>query len=326
MGLLVAGRWQNQWYDTKESAGHFKRQEQAFRHWITNDASQGANVASAFTPDPNRYHLYVSLACPWAHRVLIMRALKGLETFFPVSVVHWNMGGKGWDFSAGPGVIGDPIHNARYLYEIYQNADKNFTGRVTVPIVWDKKTNQIVNNESSEIIRMMNTAFDSVGALPGNFYPPHLKDEIDVVNSRIYETLNNGVYKSGFATTQSAYEAAVYPLFDTLDWLEKRLNSRRYLVGNQLTEADIRLFSTLIRFDLVYFSHFKCNIRRLSDYPGLWAYTRDLYQNPKIRATVDFDHIKNHYYGSHAKINPSLIIPAGPVLDFDLPHNREMLA
>ncbi|WP_405227098.1 glutathione S-transferase family protein [Lentisalinibacter sediminis] len=323
MGLLVDGQWKDQWYDTESTGGKFKRQEQAYRHWITADGEPGPSGEGGFAAEPDRYHLYVSLACPWAHRALIVRALKGLEDMVPVSVVHWYMAEHGWTFESGPGVIPDPIHNAERLYQLYQKADPTFTGRVTVPVVWDRKRDTIVNNESSEIIRMLNSAFDHLGAAPGDYYPESLREEIDAVNERVYHTLNNGVYKSGFATTQEAYEEAVYPLFETMDWLEERLAGSRWLVGNTLTEADIRLFTTLVRFDPVYHGHFKCNVRRLTEYPNLWGFTRDLYQYREIRETVNFEHIKKHYYASHETINPTRIVPVGPDLDFEAPHGRE---
>jgi len=323
MGLLVDGQWKDQWYDTDSTGGKFKRQEQAYRNWLTADGEPGPSGEGGFAAAPDRYHLYVSLACPWAHRALIVRALKGLEEMLPVSVVHWYMAEHGWTFEPGPGVVPDPVHGVDRLYQLYQKADPSFTGRVTVPVLWDKQRDTIVNNESSEIIRMLNAAFDDLGAEPGDYYPESLREEIDAVNERVYHTLNNGVYKSGFATTQEAYEEAVYPLFETLDWLEERLAASRWLVGGTLTEADIRLFTTLVRFDPVYHGHFKCNLRQLKDYPNLWGFTRDLYQHPKIRATVNFEHIKKHYYQSHDTINPTRIVPAGPVLDFDAPHGRE---
>jgi putative glutathione S-transferase len=264
----------------------------------------------------------VSLACPWAHRTLIVRALKGLEQIVPVSVTHWLMAEHGWTFAQGEGVIPDPLFNSRYLHELYTRADPNYTGHASVPVLWDKHTQTIVNNESSEIIRMFNTAFNAVGAGPGDFYPRDKREEIDAVNARVYDTLNNGVYKSGFATTQTAYEEAVVPLFDTLDWLEERLGQSRFLIGDNLTEADIRLFTTLVRFDVVYNGHFKCNIRRIADYKHLWAYTRDIYQLPGVAPTVNFQHIKRHYYMSHKRINPTGIVPVGPVLDFEAPAER----
>jgi putative glutathione S-transferase len=269
-----------------------------------------------------RYHLYVSLACPWAHRTLIMRALKGLQAIIPISVTHWLMAEHGWTFTAGDGVIPDPLYNSRYLYELYSRADETYSGRSTVPILWDHHTQTIVNNESADIIRMLGSAFDRAGAKPGDYYPEALRGEIDAINQRVYGTLNNGVYKAGFATTQAAYEAAVSPLFDTLDWLEDKLSRSRYLCGEAITEADIRLFTTLVRFDAVYHGHFKCNIRRIVDYRNLWAYTRDLFQTPGIGETVNFGHIKRHYYMSHRRINPTGIVPAGPVLDFQAPADR----
>jgi len=272
---------------------------------------------------PGRYHLYVSLACPWAHRTLIMRALKGLENVVTASVTHWLMGAQGWTFEPGDGVVPDTLYGSRYLHEVYARADGTYSGRVTVPVLWDQHTQSIVNNESADIIRMLGKAFDGIGARPGDYYPANLRDEIDAVNERVYDTLNNGVYKAGFATTQAAYEAAVVPLFETLDWLEQRLAHTRYLVGDKLTEADIRLFTTLIRFDSVYHGHFKCNLRRLVDYPRLWAYTRDIYQLSGVAGTVNLAHIKGHYYGSHRQINPTGIVPLGPYLDLDEPAGRD---
>ena len=319
MGLLVDGQWQDQWYDTKSTGGRYKRQEQAFRSWITADGSAGPSGTGGFAAEKNRYHLYVSFACPWAHRTLIFRELKGLQEHLPVSVVHWLMGDHGWSFAAAPGATGDALFDADYLYQLYQRADPQFTGRVTVPVLWDTKTDQIVNNESSEIIRMLNHAFDDLGAASGDYYPEALRDEIDAVNAKVYGAVNNGVYKTGFASTQEAYEEALHPLFETLDWLEQRLDSRDYLVGDQLTEADVRLFTTLIRFDAVYVVHFKCNIRRIADYPNLWRFTRNMYQDERIRPTVNFEHIKKHYFVSHTKINPFGIVPAGPAIDYDQP-------
>ncbi len=326
MGLLVNGEWQDQWYDTESTGGRFKRQEQAFRSWITADGSPGPSGQGGYAAAADRYHLYVGLACPWAHRTLIMRALKGLEDFLPLSIVHWHMADSGWTFAEGDGVVGDPINGAGFLYQVYTAADSGFTGRVTVPILWDNKTGSIVSNESSEIIRMLNTAFDGVGAADVDYYPEAHRHEIDQINQRVYATLNNGVYKSGFATTQEAYEENVFPLFETLDWLEELLTTRRFLAGARFTEADIRLFTTLVRFDVVYVGHFKCNLRRLVDYPNLWAYTREIYQHPKIRPTVNFEHIKKHYYVSHPNVNPTGIVPAGPALDYEEPHDRQRLA
>ena len=322
MGLLVEGQWQDQWYDTKSSGGRFKREDAGFRNWVTVEGSAGPSGMSGFKAEPNRYHLYVSLACPWAHRTTIYRKLKGLEDMISLSVVSPYMGENGWTFEKYPGVIADPINHADKLYEVYIAAKPDYTGRVTVPILWDKKTNRIVSNESSEIIRMFNSAFDEVGALPGNFLPADKQAEIDEINTFVYHAINNGVYKTGFATTQDAYEEALFELFVALDNMEARLQDKRYLTGDTITEADWRLFSTLMRFDAVYVGHFKCNIRRIVDYPNLWGYLRDLYQVPGIADTVNMDHIKTHYYGSHATINPTGIIPVGPALDFDLPHQR----
>lgn len=324
MGLLVNGVWHEQEPEpTRISAGgHFERTETAFRNWVTPTGRPGRTGHDGFAASPGRYHLYVSLACPWAHRTLIMRVLKGLEQIVSVSVTHWMMGEQGWTFAQGEGVIPDPLFNSRFLHELYTRADSAYTGRVSVPVLWDRHTQTIVNNESAEIIRMFNSAFDAVGATPGDYYPKEQRAEIDAINARVYETLNNGVYKAGFATTQAAYEDAVLPLFDTLDWLEERLGQARFLLGERLTEADIRLFTTLVRFDAVYYGHFKCNLRRIIDYPNLWAYTRDIYQLPGVAATVNLAHIKRHYYMSHKRINPTGIVPAGPVLDFDAPAER----
>jgi putative glutathione S-transferase len=326
MGLLIDGVWQDAWYDTKSTGGRFIRKDSAFRSWVTPDGSPGPTGQGGFKAEPGRYHLYVSLACPWAHRTLIFRALKGLEGMIGLSVVHWRMLEQGWSFEPGPGVIPDPIRNARYLHEVYTAAEPAYSGRVTVPVLWDRARGTIVNNESSEIIRMLNTAFDGVGAKLGDYYPEHLRAEIDALNARIYDTVNNGVYKAGFATTQEAYEEAVRPLFETLDWLDERLASRRYLCGDRLTEADWRLFTTLLRFDPVYVGHFKCNLRRIADYPNLSGYLRDLYQVPGVAGTVNLQHIKGHYYESHRTINPSGIVPLGPILDLDRPSGRERLS
>jgi putative glutathione S-transferase len=313
MGLLVDGVWHDKWYDTGESGGRFVRRESQFRNWVTPDGAPGPSGEGGFPAEAGRYHLYVSLACPWAHRTLIFRALKGLESMIGVSVVHWLMREEGWTFAEGPGVVPDTINGAGRLFEVYLRAQPGYTGRVTVPVLWDKQRETIVNNESSEIIRMFNSAFDGVGAAPGDYYPTALREEIDAVNARVYATLNNGVYRSGFATTQAAYEEAVGPLFDTLDWLEERLSDGRpYLLGGTLTEADWRLFTTLVRFDAVYVGHFKCNRRRITDYPGLSAYVRRLYEQPGVAATVDLQHIKRHYYESHRHINPTGIVPVGP--------------
>jgi putative glutathione S-transferase len=325
MGLLVDGKWTDRWYDTRSTGGRFVRHESSFRNWITADGSPGPSGEGGFKAEPGRYHLYVSLACPWAHRTLIFRALKGLENAISLSVVHWLMGKEGWTFDEGPGVVPDPILGARRLYEVYLRSDPVYTGRVSVPVLWDKRRNVIVSNESSEIIRMLNSAFDAVGAAPGDFYPADLRETIDSLNARIYDTVNNGVYKAGFATTQEAYEEAVRSLFATFDPLEERLARERYLCGARLTEADWRLFTTLVRFDPVYVGHFKCNVKRLIDYPNLWGFARELYQYPGVSGTVNFTHIKRHYYQSHSQINPTGIVPLGPEIDFPAPHGRDHL-
>lgn len=325
MGLLIDGVWYDQWYDTKSTGGRFVRQESQFRNWITPDGGPGPTGKGGFKAERGRYHLYVSYACPWAHRTLIFRALKGLTNAISLSVVHWFMGEQGWTFADGPGVIPDENNGADYLHQIYTKVDPKYTGRVTVPVLWDKEKNTIVSNESAEIIRMLNSAFDNLGATPGDYYPAPLRDEIDELNDRIYQTVNNGVYKAGFATTQTAYEEAVKSLFATLDDLEKNLEKQRYFLGDRQTEADWRLFTTLLRFDPVYVGHFKCNLRRLVDYPYLWAYVRDLYQTPGVAETVNWQHIKGHYYQSHKTINPTGIVPLGPEIDFTAPHHRDRL-
>ena len=317
MGLLVDGQWVDQWYDTKKTGGRFVRTQTQFRNWITADGSAGPTGQAGYKAETNRYHLYVSLACPWASRTLMIRTLKGLEDMISISVVHPLMLEHGWTFEEGEGVIGDPIFKARYLHEIYTAVKPDYTGRVTVPVLFDKKTKTIVNNESSEIIRMLNTAFDGLGAKSGNYVPDQWLEEIDVVNDFVYHRINNGVYKAGFATKQEVYEEEVTTLFAALDQMEERLAGQDYLVGNRLTEADIRLFTTLVRFDAVYFGHFKCNLKPLTAYPKLWAYTKRIYQLPGMAQTVNFDHIKRHYYGSHKTINPTGVIPMGPTLDWD---------
>ena len=317
MGLLVDGQWVDQWYDTKKTGGRFVRTQTQFRNWITADGSAGPTGQAGYKAEANRYHLYVSLACPWASRTLMIRTLKGLEDMISISVVHPLMLENGWTFEEGEGVIGDPIFQARYLHEIYTAVKPDYTGRVTVPVLFDKKTKTIVNNESSEIIRMLNTAFDGLGAKPGNYVPDQWLEEIDTVNDFVYHRINNGVYKAGFATKQEVYEEEVTALFAALDQMEVRLAGQDYLVGNRLTEADIRLFTTLVRFDAVYFGHFKCNLKPLTAYPNLWAYTKRIYQLPGMAQTVNFDHIKRHYYGSHKTINPTGVIPMGPTLDWD---------
>lgn len=325
MGRLIDGAWQDRWYDTRKTGGKFVRRDSAFRNWVTPDGRPGPTGRGGFKAEAGRYHLYVSMACPWAHRTLIFRVLKGLEDIISVSVVNPLMLEHGWTFDPGEGVVPDDVSGARYLYEIYAKADPHYSGRVTVPVLWDKKTGTIVNNESAEIIRMFNSAFDDVGATGPDFYPTDLRDDIDLLNDFVYGRVNNGVYKSGFATSQKAYDDAVLALFDALDTLEERLSGQRYLLGNRITEADWRLFTTLVRFDAVYVGHFKTNLKRLVDYPNLWAFTRELYQSTGVAATVDMDHIKNHYYRSHQTINPTGIVPAGPTIDFTAPHGRDRL-
>jgi glutathionyl-hydroquinone reductase len=320
MGYLVEGRWTS---TDQRPAGQFIRGDSQFRNWITSDGLPGPSGVGGFKAEAGRYHLYVSLACPWASRALIFRSLKGLDDrMVGLSVTHWLMAEHGWTFAHGEGVVADTVNGVELLHQLYTRANPTYSGRVTVPVLWDKQRHTIVSNESAEIIRMFNSAFDGVGARPGDYYPESLRAEIDRINMRIYNTLNNGVYKAGFAGTQEAYEAAVLPLFQTLDWLEEHLQSHRFLVGEKPTEADWRLFTTLVRFDAVYYGHFKCNIRRLIDYPNLWAYTRELYQWPGIAATVNLMHIKRHYYMSHRHINPTGIVPVGPVIDFDAPSGR----
>ena len=325
MGQLVDGKWHDVWYDTRSTGGRFKRAAAGFRNWVTPDGSPGPSGDGGFKAEPGRYHLYISLACPWAHRTLIFRRLKGLEEMIGLSAVNAFNGSEGWTFEAGPGVIPDTVNDAQRLHEIYTKADATYSGRVTVPVLWDKERQTIVNNESAEIIRMFNSAFDQAGAAPGDFYPAPLRDEIDALNDLIYPNVNNGVYRAGFATTQDAYNEAVADVFAALDQLEARLATRRYLTGEQITEADWRLFTTLIRFDAVYHGHFKCNVRQLQSYPNLWGYLRDLYQQPGIAETVDIDYIKDHYYRSHTSINPTGIVPKGPALDFSSPHERHLV-
>lgn len=325
MGLLVEGQWQDRWYDTDSSGGRFEREAARFSNWVTADGRAGPTGAAGFRAEPDRYHLYVSYACPWAHRTLILRTLKELERLIPLSVVHWHMGAKGWTFAPADGVVADPIHHAECLFEVYTAADPQYTGRVTVPVLWDKHRQTIVSNESADIIRMFNSAFDGLGAADGDYYPGQLQTDIDRFNARVYRDVNNGVYQAGFATTQQAYEEAVNPLFEALDWLDERLAENRYLCGRRLTEADWRLFTTLFRFDPVYVGHFKCNQRRLIDYPNLWPYARDLYQVPGIADTTRMDHIKSHYYTSHPAINPTGIVPVGPRIDYDEPQDRRRL-
>lgn len=318
MGLLVDGEWHDEWYDTKKSGGRFIRSDSQFRNWITKDGSPGPTGEGGFKAEPNRYHLYVSYACPWASRTLIMRSLKGLSDIISVSAVHPLMAENGWTFEDGPGVVKDPIHNAKYMHEIYTHVEPEYSGRVTVPVLYDKKTDKIVNNESSEIMRMFNSAFEGLESNDYDFAPEELLDEIDEMNDFVYDTINNGVYKSGFATEQDVYEEEVTKLFDALDKLEAHLETNEYLVGGKITEADWRLFTTLVRFDPVYHGHFKCNLRQLMDYKNLWRYTRELYNWPGVKETVNFDHIKEHYYMSHDTINPNKIVPKGPKIDWSL--------
>ncbi|MFY9210189.1 MAG: glutathione S-transferase family protein [Aestuariivita sp.] len=323
MGLLVDGVWHDEWYDTTSTGGKFVRSASQFRNWITPDGSAGPSGRDGFAAQSGRYHLYVSYACPWAHRTLIFRKLKGLEDHITVSSVHPDMLTKGWTFQTDDhGALGDALFGADFAHQIYTRADPEYSGRVTVPILWDKDQNTMVSNESSEIIRMLNSAFDDITGNTDDYWPQDMRDAIEEVNERVYSQVNNGVYKSGFATTQEAYDEAVRELFDTLDWLEARLSGNRYLMGTRITEADWRLFTTLIRFDPVYHLHFKCNRRRIIDYPNLWAYTRELYQWPGVAETVNMAHIVRHYHYSHDSINPYRIIPINPVLDYTEPHGR----
>lgn len=317
MGLLVDGKWQDKWYDTSKSGGKFERQASQFRSTISTE--QGAE----FPVESGRYHLYVSLACPWAHRALIFRKLKGLESHIDVSVVSPDMLDKGWEFDEYPGATGDKLYGFDYAHQLYTKVKPDITSRVTVPILWDKKTQSIVNNESAEIIRIFNTSFNELTRNDDDYYPEALREEIDAINDMVYHNINNGVYKSGFATTQDAYEEAVEALFNALDTIEERLGKQRYLVGSTLTEADWRLFTTLIRFDPVYHGHFKCNIKQIADYPNLFGYMKELYQHPGIAQTVNFDHIKRHYYYSHTMINPTQVVPVGPQQDLMSPHGRD---
>ncbi|MFP5479465.1 MAG: glutathione S-transferase family protein [Alphaproteobacteria bacterium] len=323
MGKLVEGNWDSAWYDTSTSGGRFLRDTSRFRNWITADGSAGPSGEGGFPAESGRYHLYVSYACPWAHRALIFRKLKGLEPHIDLSVVHPDMLEDGWTFASDfPGATGDRLYGLPYLRDIYTRALPDVSGRVTVPVLWDKTRQTIVSNESSEIIRMFNAAFDGLTGNRDDYWPVDLRDGIEAMNARIYPAINNGVYRAGFATTQAAYDEAVQEVFAGLDWLESHLDTHRYLMGARLTEADWRLFTTLIRFDPVYHLHFKCNRKRLIDYPNLWAYTRELYQWPGVAETVWFDHIVRHYHYSHDTINPHRIIPINPVLDHEQPHGR----
>ena len=316
MGLMIDGEWHDKWYDTKSSGGKFIRSEAQFRNTITADGESG------FKAEAGRYHLYVSLACPWAHRTLIFRKLKGLEDYIDISVVNPSMKEHGWTFHDDQGVIPDPLGQAEFLHQVYKRAQDDYSGRVTVPVLWDKQTETIVSNESSEIIRMFNSAFNHLTDNELDFYPDDLQDAINEVNEPIYHDINNGVYKAGFATSQDAYEEAVLALFKRLDWLEERLLHNRYLTGDRITEADWRLFTTLVRFDPVYVGHFKCNLKRIYDYPNISGYLRELYQVPGVKDTVDMHHIKWHYYESHRMINPTGVVPLGPEMDLEAPHGR----
>ena len=325
MGLLVDGQWHDVWYDTKASQGRFVRTESQFRNWVTADGSPGPSGRGGFRAEAGRYHLYVAFACPWAHRTLIMRKLKGLDTLIGISAVNSYMGEHGWTFAPAPETIPDSVNDVARLYELYTLADAQYSGRATIPILWDKLERTIVSNESAEIVRMLNSAFDNVGANGNDFYPLKLRAEIDEWNAFVYPNLNNGVYRAGFATTQEAYEEAATVVFAALDKVEARLATHRYLAGSRLTEADIRLLTTLIRFDPVYHGHFKCNRRRIVDYPNLWGFVRDIYQLPGVADTVHIDFIKSHYYRSHPTVNPSRIVPIGPALDYSAPHGRDHL-
>jgi len=323
MSLMINGELHENWLAAETDDGKFIRQDSQFRHWITADGSPGPSGNGGFVAEPDRYHLYVSLACPWAHRTLIFRQLKQLSEMIGVSVVHPYMGDKGWHFAEFPGSTPDDVNACDYMYQVYVKAQADYSGIITVPVLWDKKQQTIVNNESSEIIRMFNSAFDALTDSKEDYYPAAWRAEIDRINTLVYDDINNGVYKTGFATSQPAYEEAFTRLFKALDEVERILSVNRYLTGGPLTEADWRLFTTLVRFDAVYYGHFKCNQRRISDYPNLFAFMRDLYQMPGIAATVDMQQVKQHYYYSHESINPTRIVPVGPALDFNLPHDRD---
>ena len=325
MGLLVDGRWQDKWYESSKD-GAFQREQAQRRNWVTAHGQPGPSGEGGFAAEAGRYHLYVSLACPWAHRTLILRKLKGLENLIDVSVVSWLMLENGWTFDTALGSTGDKLDHFDFMHQRYTADTPDYTGRVTVPVLWDKKLKRIVSNESAEIIRMFNSAFDGLTGNDLDFYPAPLRSEIDALNERIYPAVNNGVYRAGFATSQQAYEEAFDEVFAELDHLEQVLDANRYLSGEYLTEADVRLFTTMIRFDAVYHGHFKCNLRRIADYPNLSNWLRELYQWPGIAETVDFQHIKNHYYGSHKTINPTGIVPKGPEQDFTVAHDRARLS
>ncbi len=324
MGLLIEGHWRDQWYESSED-GAFQREAAQRRNWITADGQPGPSGTGGFAAEAGRYHLYVSLACPWAHRTLLLRKLKGLEGLIDVSVVSWLMGENGWTFDTALGSTGDALDNLQFLHQRYTAETPDYTGRVTVPVLWDKQTGRIVSNESADIIRMFNSAFDGLTGNRLDFYPEALRPQIDELNERIYPAVNNGVYRAGFATSQGAYETAFDEVFAELARLEEELGEQRYLAGEYLTEADLRLFTSLIRFDAVYHGHFKCNLRRIVDYPNLSNWLRELYQWPGVGETVDFQHIKGHYYGSHPTINPTRIVPKGPAQAFDSAHDRERL-
>ena len=324
MGLLIEGKWYDRWYDTKDNNGEFVREDSQFRSWITPDGSAGPSGIAGLPAEPRRYHLYVSLACPWAHRTLIFRKLKSLEDIIAVSIVHPHMLDQGWVFDDWKGETRDNLYGYKCLHQHYTRAKSEYTGRVTVPVLWDSQRETLVSNESSEIIRMFNSAFNEFTPVKTDYYPEDLLEEIDLINANIYQNLNNGVYRCGFATTQEAYQAAFTRLFDYLNELESRLSKQRYLLGEIITEADWRLFTTLVRFDAVYFSHFKTNLRRIREYPELSGYVRDLFQQPGIAETVNMEHIKQHYYYSHHTINPSRIVPEGPELNFLAPHQRHL--
>ena len=323
MGQLIDGEWHDVWYETKKTGGSFQRAEAKFRNWITADGSAGPTGHGGFAAQSGRYHLYISYACPWAHRTLIMRNLKELEDHISISVVHPDMLKDGWTFETDEhGATGDTLFGLPFVRDIYLRAEPTMSGRVTVPILWDKQENMIVSNESSEIIRMFNSAFNEITGNSVDYWPEELHEAIEPINQRIYDTFNNGVYRSGFATSQTAYDAAVTALFETMDWLEDRLSNNRYLMGESVTEADIRLVPTLFRFDLVYHLHFKCNRARLIDYPNLWAYCREFFQMKGIADTLNFEHIVRHYHFSHESINPHRIIPINPRIDWSQPHGR----
>jgi putative glutathione S-transferase len=322
MGSLIEGKWVDKWRDTDKTGGHFVRPDAKVRNWITADGSAGPDGEAGFKAEADRYHLYIATSCPWAHRTMIFRALKGLEDMISYSVVNPITNDDGWTFHPGHGVIPDPICNAEFLHQVYAQHDPSYTGLVTVPTIWDKKQGKLVSNESSEIIRMFNYAFDEIGAKEGDYYPEHLRADIDEINELVYVAINNGVYRTGFATSDEAYEAAYNKLFDALDLIEERLSNQRYLVGDVITEADWRLFTTLIRFDLVYYGPFKCNKRRLIDYTNIWAYIRELYQVPGVAETVDEEGIKQHYYASSKMMKPTPIVGLGPDINFNEPHGR----